>query len=319
MSPCVERMTTLRHRPKQWYDSFASYCSAGACAGYDTDEASFYSHLRSYLSGVGGRFNSSVVFDGPASIVASRVKTQFKDMSKYNDGRRQEDSTKVVAAMDKVRSVDWSVDAFPWAYTFFKWEAFKIIEQELFQNIILCLVAVLFITTLLIGHPGCSGLVFVCVAMTVLDILGCMYFWGLFIDNVSTIQTVIAIGLCVDYAAHVGHCFMLKAGTNEERVIAALSDVGAAVLNGGISTFLAVLFLAGSKSYVFRVLFQQFFLTVALGLGHGMILLPVLLSMFGPQCYASVEREQQGGGKELEITGNDEKGEKEGGGSIVIG
>ena len=102
---------------------------------------------------------------------------------------------------------------------------------------------------------------------------------SLFIDNVSVIQTVIAIGLCVDYAAHVGHCFMLKAGTREERVVAVLKDVGAAVLNGGVSTFLAVVLLAGSSSYVFRVLFKQFFLTVVLGLAHGMIFLPVLSSI----------------------------------------
>ena len=90
-----------------------------------------------------------------------------------------------------------------------------------------------------------------------------MYFWGLFIDSYG-IQLVIAVGLCVDYAAHVGHCFMFKSGTREERVIAALKDVGAAVLNGGISTFLAVVFLSGSASYVFRVLFKNFFLTVRL-------------------------------------------------------
>ena len=101
---------------------------------------------------------------------------------------------------------------------------------------------------------------------------------------------MIAIGLCVDYAAHVGHCFMTKAGTREERITACLADVGAAVLNGGVSTFLAVLLLSQSQSYVFRVLFQQFFLTVVLGLGHGMILLPVLLATFGPQCYASAEK-----------------------------
>ena len=104
------------------------------------------------------------------------------------------------------------------------------------------------------------------------------------------IQTVIAIGLCVDYAAHVGHCFMLKAGTREERVVAVLKDVGAAVLNGGVSTFLAVVLLAGSSSYVFRVLFKQFFLTVVLGLAHGMIFLPVLLVYFGPLPYAAVDR-----------------------------
>jgi len=193
--------------------------------------------------------------------------------------------------MDSVRSIDWAVDgAFAWSYDFLNWETFKVIYQELSLNVSLCLVAVLVITTLLIGHPGCSGLVFVCVLMTVIDILGCMWFWGLVIDSVSVIQTVIAIGLCVDYAAHVGHCFMTKAGTREERITACLADVGAAVLNGGVSTFLAVLLLSQSQSYVFRVLFQQFFLTVVLGLGHGMILLPVLLATFGPQCYASAEK-----------------------------
>lgn len=43
--------------------------------------------------------------------------------------------------------------------------------------------------------------------------------------------------------------------------------------------------LAFSKSYVFRVLFQTFFLTVILGLAHGMILLPVMLSLVGPAPY----------------------------------
>ena len=273
-----------------WYDSFVTYCSTYGITGYLTDEATFYNELHGFLqTSWGGYYNASIVFDGPRNIVASRISTEFKAMSKYYDGRLQVDTDKVVKAMDKVRKVDWSVSAYPWSFEFLTWETFKIIKEELYLNVILCLAAVLVITTLLIGHPGTSGLVFICVLMTVLDILGCMYFWGIFIDNVSVIQAVIAIGLCVDYAAHVGHAFMLKAGTNDERVTAALSDIGAAVLNGGFSTFLAVLLLAASKSYVFRVLFQQFFLTVVLGLGHGMILLPVLLSLFGPPCYAAVE------------------------------
>ena len=242
--------------------------------------------------------------------MATRVSTELKSMTRYYDGRLQVDTEAVVAAMDAVRDVDWAVDrSYPWSYEFLTWETFKIIQQELNINIILCLVAVLVITTLLIGHPGTSGLILICVVMTVLDILGCMYFWGIFIDNVSVINAVIAIGLCVDYAAHVGHSFMLKAGTREQRVTAAMADIGAAVLNGGFSTFLAVLLLAGSRSYVFRVLFQQFFLTVILGLGHGMILLPVLLSLIGPACYAAVENKAVAGA--IEMKG--EKGATQGG------
>merc|ERR1719313_834358 len=113
-----------------------------------------------------------------------------------------------------------------------------------------------------------------------------MHLWGLAIDNVSVIQLVIAVGLAVDYSAHIGHNFMTKQGTNAERVILTMGDVGSAVLNGGVSTFLAVMLLAGSKSYVFRVLFVSFFLTVVVGLFHGMIVLPAFLCLVGPAGYA---------------------------------
>ena len=274
-----------------WYDDFAAYCSTNGVTAYATDEAVFYQSLHAFLqSSAGGFYNTSIVFDGARNVVATRVQTQFKVMSKFYKGKLQQDTDAVIAAMDGVRAQAWAVaPAYPWAYEFQTWETFKIIQNELFLNIVLCLVAVFIITTLLIGHPATSGLVFLCVLLVVVDILGCMYFWDIFIDNVSTIQAVISIGLCVDYAAHVGHSFMLKAGTNEERVTAAMADIGSAVLNGGISTFLAVLFLASSQSYVFRLLFRQFFLTVALGLAHGLILLPVLLNLFGPKCYAAVD------------------------------
>ena len=35
-----------------------------------------------------------------------------------------------------------------------------------------------------------------------------MFFWGLSIDTVTSVMLILAIGLCVDYAAHIGHAFM---------------------------------------------------------------------------------------------------------------
>merc|ERR1740117_1339308 len=123
--------------------------------------------------------------------------------------------------------------AIPYTYQFLTWETFRIIKQEMYMNVGLCLVAVFFITLGLIAHPGTSTLVCLCVVMTIIDILGCMRMWGLVIDNVTVIQLVISVGLCVDYAAHIGHNFMTKSGTRAQRVIETLGDVGAAVLNGG--------------------------------------------------------------------------------------
>merc|ERR1740138_235641 len=158
---------------------------------------------------------------------------------------------------------------------FLTWETFRIIKKELFYCVGFCMLAVFLITLALIAHPVTSGFVLLCVAMTLADILGIIKMWGLAIDNVTVIQLVISVGLCVDYAAHIGHNFMKQTGSSRTgRMMAALGDVGSAVLNGGLSTFFATMLLALSKSYVFRVLFQVIFLTVVLGLTHGLFFLP---------------------------------------------
>ena len=69
-----------------------------------------------------------------------------------------------------------------------------------------------------------------------------------------------------------------------ERLVATLTNIGPAVFNGGVSTFLAFILLASSKSHVFITFFKIFFLVVSFGLFHGLFFLPVLLSLVGPEC-----------------------------------
>merc|ERR1712050_210743 len=52
---------------------------------------------------------------------------------------------------------------------------------------------------------------------------------------------------------------------------------------GTISTFLGTLPLAFSSNVIFRTIFVAFLGLVLLGASHGLILLPVLLSIFGPE------------------------------------
>ena len=89
----------------------------------------------------------------------------------------------------------------------------------------------------------------------------------------------------MDYSVHICHAFLTVSGTKKERAAAAMVDMGPAVLNGGISTLIAFILLAGSESHVFSVFFKIFLLVVTFGLFHGLILLPVLLSLIGPAPY----------------------------------
>ena len=49
-----------------------------------------------------------------------------------------------------------------------------------------------------------------------------------------------------------------------------------------MSTFVAVVLMSASTSYVFRVFFIQFFGICIFGMAHGLLFLPVLLSLIGP-------------------------------------
>ena len=130
------------------------------------------------------------------------------------------------------------------------------ISEELYRNILLATVCVFATTWLLLFNLTASLLVLGCVVLTLVNVGGFIHFWGLTIDTVSCTNIIISIGLCVDYSVHIAHAFLTNQGSRNERVRNALTEIGPAVFNGGFSTFLAFILLAGSKSHVFQVFFK---------------------------------------------------------------
>ena len=128
-----------------------------------------------------------------------------------------------------------------------------------------------------------------------------MHTWDITIEVVSSVNIIISIGLCVDYSVHMCHAFLTASGSRKERARTALLEMGAPVLNGGFSTLVAFILLAGSESYVFSTFFSIFLLVIIFGLYHGLILLPVLLSLIGPSPYDSEVKGDSTPVKELEI------------------
>ncbi|PIO57905.1 hypothetical protein TELCIR_20674, partial [Teladorsagia circumcincta] len=71
---------------------------------------------------------------------------------------------------------------------------------------------------------------------------------------------------------------------SSERMRNALYAVGAPILQSATSTILGVSFLASAESYVFRSFLKTIFLVILLGVLHGLVILPVLLTMFHCSC-----------------------------------
>ena len=191
-----------------------------------------------------------------------------------------------VPAMNKVKAAIKNSNitgrVFPWTIGYASWETDEVISLEVYRNIALALVAVFFTTLLFICNLQGAVIIIFCVLLTLIDVGGFLHFWGITIDTVSCNNLVIAIGLCVDYSVHITHWFLSESGTRDERMRATVQNIGPAVFNGGFSTFLAFILLAGSRSHVFSSFFKVFFLVVTFGLFHGLIFLPVILSLVGP-------------------------------------
>jgi len=259
---------------------------------WPTTQQDFVLTLKQYAANPENGYSQDVKFSPNNELEAVKVKLQYIKLIKKFRGRDVQDSDKQIEAMDETRKLVDSWNDLPPRFTYsskyLSIEGFKVIRRELFQNVGLAIAAVGIIVLVTVADFLTALLITLNVAFCIVEILGCMFYVGIVIDSVSVINIVLAVGLSVDYSAHVGHCFMATGGNSRnERVTEALADIGAAVVSGAFTTFLAVSVLLGSSSYVFKILSTQFALTVALGVIHGLILLPVMLSLVGSKAYSS--------------------------------
>merc|ERR1712232_29475 len=130
---------------------------------------------------------------------------------------------------------------------------------------------------------GAICFVFPIMIMLYIDLLGTIQLAGLHMNVVIYIGLVVSIGLLVDFLMHMLLRYYESSYSNRtDKVKEALQTMGSPILLGGISTFLGVVPMAFSTSEVLQNIYIVFFAIVLLGITHGLIFLPVLLSIVGP-------------------------------------
>ncbi|XP_063850802.1 protein patched homolog 1-like isoform X1 [Scylla paramamosain] len=274
-----------------WYDSLVSYTldTTGENIEGMAVNASFFGEILTgfLFSGEGGRFQQYFKFENDTifpepHVLASKLGYQHTILNT---------SSQRIAAMDQMKSfvdsANFSGFAAPIAAEYSNWETDKIIAEELIRNLALAMAAVFVMTLLLLASLISSIYVLLCVVLTLVDVMALMTWWGLTIDTVSCINLVLCIGLCVDYSVHIALHFLQIKGSRDERVRVTVKEMGPPVLNGAFSTFLSFILLAGSESHVFESFFKIFFGVFIFGVFHGLVFLPVLLSLIGPAPYST--------------------------------
>jgi len=290
----LNNQTDIVHHVDSWFSGFKDFVinrQEFDMNANNLTEPKFQTYLKNYLFSLqGAKFRKNFKFADTLNCMDEQapaiIMTNFDFVFRPFSGREEH-----IPAMQRIKRIteDYSArfqnHVFPWARIFASWETDEVIMEELYRNLSIAMICVFLTTFVLIANVFACTLVLVCVVLTLVCVNGSMHFWGLTIDTVSCINLVLAIGLCVDYAAHVAHTFMIQAGTKNERAASTISSIGPAVFHGGFSTFLAFVFLADSDSHVFLTFFKIFVLVVIYGLYHGLIFFPVLLSIIGPSSF----------------------------------
>ena len=195
-------------------------------------------------------------------------------------------STDTKFNMDALRSTNEIVDNSPLAATAFGplftvYSMFARIDDLLYTSLAMAL-GVAFVIMLLSLPIHVALLIAAIVVMVDADLLAAIYWQNNNLAPFSFAGVVISVGLCLDYSIHVAQEFLIAEGSANERASEAVTKVGRAVFNGGFTTFLGMAILSmgpGKPFYAFGFLFMYM---VALGLFHGVLVLPVVMSIMKP-------------------------------------
>ncbi|ETK75066.1 hypothetical protein F441_18627 [Phytophthora nicotianae CJ01A1] len=254
----------------------------------------------------GAQYEGDIIFsepnvggDGKMSIIGSRMRFQLNAL------RNQSMFVNSYYYLHDVTN-QWSsgraATAFPYALVFVFEEQYTYIQGVALQSVLLAL-AVVFgaVFVLMDGSLRLTTVVTLCVLSMAFSQLGFLFVWNLLagpgaetsINAVSVVNLLACIGLGVEFCVHMAHQFSFSrrhhlGTTGNDHTRYALTSVGASVFSGiTLTKFCGIGVLAFAPSMLFRVyFFRMYFGIVVLGCFHGLVLLPVLLSIIGqPQKY----------------------------------
>ena len=124
-----------------------------------------------------------------------------------------------------------------------------------------------------------------------------MSLWDVNLDSISMINLIMCIGFSIDFTAHICYVYMSSRCKHpKDRVREALYSLGLPILQGSVSTILSVVALLLAQSYLFLVFFKMVVLVIFFGAMHGLFLLPVMLSLFGPNSCSDIDDTQSDDG-----------------------
>ncbi|KAI6242632.1 Protein patched-like protein 1 [Aphelenchoides fujianensis] len=174
---------------------------------------------------------------------------------------------------------------FPTGIAFTFWEQYLDLSWYLFMAIVIIGTAVFLVISITVVNPWAAAMVTIIVVSMTVELCGFMGLVGVKLNAISAVTLITAVGIGVEFTAHVVLAFLITPGTRNERMATAVDQTFVPVLHGAVSTLLGILMLGFSEfDFVVVYFFTIMAALIFIGIINGLILLPVLLSLIGPPC-----------------------------------
>ncbi|XP_050973424.1 protein patched homolog 1 [Labeo rohita] len=204
----------------------------------------------------------------------------------YLNGLRE--TPQFVEAIESVRSIcsNYSrqdLPSYPNGYPFLFWEQYVGLRHWLLLSISVVLACTFLVCAVFLLNPWTAGIIVLVLSLMTVELFGMMGLIGIKLSAVPVVILIASVGIGVEFTVHVALAFLTAIGDRNKRAVLALEHMFAPVLDGAFSTLLGVLMLAGSEfDFIVRYFFAVLAILTVLGVLNGLVLLPVLLSYFGP-------------------------------------
>ncbi|XP_036187301.1 protein patched homolog 1 isoform X2 [Myotis myotis] len=198
------------------------------------------------------------------------------------------DTSDFVEAIEKVRTIcnnytSLGLSSYPNGYPFLFWEQYIGLRHWLLLSISVVLACTFLVCAVFLLNPWTAGIIVTVLALMTVELFGMMGLIGIKLSAVPVVILIASVGIGVEFTVHVALAFLTAIGDKNRRAVLALEHMFAPVLDGAVSTLLGVLMLAGSEfDFIVRYFFAVLAILTILGVLNGLVLLPVLLSFFGP-------------------------------------
>ncbi|XP_061344098.1 uncharacterized protein LOC133290061 [Gastrolobium bilobum] len=241
-----------------------------------------------------GAYTNSVDLNGYQGgvIQASEFRTYHTPVNRQGD---YVNAIRAARDFSSRMSAALKMEIFPYSVFYIFFEQYLDIWKVALINIAIALGAVFVVCLVITSSLWSSAIILLVLVMIILDLLGVMAVLGIQLNAVSVVNLLMSIGIAVEFCVHIAHAFMVSSGDRSQRAKTALCTMGASVFSGiTLTKFVGVLVLCFSTSEIFVVYYFQMYLAlVIIGFLHGLVFLPVVLSLFGPPSRYTVIKEQQ--------------------------